>query len=89
MGTLCDETFTIDFLSYLQMDFERTNDRRRLLLLQNNLYGDFSAGWNGIRTNSLGHRLVRGCIEGLSEIDFFPSLAGFGDWFLGLVFLET
>ena len=71
------------------MIFDRTNDPRRLLLLQNNLFGDYSAGWNGIRTNSLGHRLVRGSIEGLGEIEFSPSLGGFGEYSLGLLFLET
>ena len=71
------------------MNFDRTNDPRRLLLLQNNLFGDYLVGWNGVRTNSLGHRLVSGSIEGLSEIEFSPSLDGFGDWFVGLVFLEA
>lgn len=73
------------------MNFDRTNDPRRLYLLQTNLYGDYTAG-NGIRTNSLGHRLVDGSIAGLT--DLVAPHAGvpeeiFMEYFLGLVFLET
>ena len=39
------------------MEFRRTNRARRAYLLQRSLYGDFTAGWNGVRTNSMGHLL--------------------------------
>ena len=70
------------------MNIDRTNDARRFLLLQQSLYGDFSVGWNGIRTNSLGHRLVRGSLDGLTEISA-EGLGDFPGYGLGLVFLEA
>ena len=72
------------------MKFDRTNAPYRLLNLQHNLWGDFYVGFNGIRTNTLGLRLVRGSIDGLTKID--PRAAPdtiFADYAVGLLFLEA
>ena len=42
------------------MEFRRTNQPRRLYLLQRSLFGDYTVGWNGVRTNSMGHLLPAG-----------------------------
>jgi hypothetical protein len=55
--------------------------------MQDNLWGDFTVGWNPIRSNNLGHRLVRGSIDGLTQIKnivTFPE-----DIALALFFVET
>ena len=68
------------------MRFDNINDRLRLLYMQDNLWGDFLVGWNPIRSNSLGLRLARGSVDGITQIDlgFFPE-----DIALGLLFVET
>jgi hypothetical protein len=55
--------------------------------MQDNLWGDFTVGWNPIRSNTLGLRLVRGSVDGLTQIDnlgTFPE-----DIALGLLFVEA
>ncbi len=69
------------------MGFDNTNDHLRLLYMQDNLWGDFTVGWNPVRSNTLGLRLVRGSVDGLTQIDnlwAFPE-----DIALGLLFVET
>ena len=68
------------------MRFDKTNAHLRLLYLQDNLWGDFTVGWNPIRSNTLELRLVRGSVDGLTQIDLraFPE-----DIALGLLFSET
>ena len=69
------------------MRFDNSNDHLRLLYLQDNLWGDFTVGWNPIRFNTLGLlRLVRGSVGDLTQIDLgaFPE-----DIALGLLFTET
>ena len=50
------------------MRFKNTNDNLRRLFMVDNLCGDFTVGWNPIRSNSLGLRLVRGCVYSLTQI---------------------
>ncbi len=71
------------------MRFDKTNETLKLLFLQNNLWGDFTVGWNPIRSNTLGLRLVNGSIDGLTQID--PRFVdGFTtSYALGLLFLEA
>ena len=66
------------------MRFDNTNDHLRLLYLQETLWGDFTVGWNPTRSNSLGLRLVRGSVDGITQIDLgtFPE-----DIALGLLFV--
>ena len=64
------------------MRFDRTNDQLRLLFLQDNLWGDFTIGWNPIRSNSLGLSLVRGSVDGLTKIE----TSDFTEYSLGLMF---
>ena len=64
------------------MPFDKTNDLLRLLILQDNLWGDFTIGWNPIRSNSLGLSLVRGSVDGLTKIETFD----FTEYALGLIF---
>ena len=68
------------------MRFDNTNEPLRLLYMQDNLWGDFTVGWNPIRSNTLGLRLVRGSVDGLTQIDLgtFPE-----DIAMGLLFVET
>ena len=69
------------------MRFDNTNDHLRLLYMQDNLWGDFTVGWNPVRSISLGLRLVVGGIDGLTQIEHtvtFPE-----DIALGLLFVET
>ncbi len=68
------------------MRFDNTNDHLRLLYMQYNLWGDFTVGWNPIRSNTPGLRLVRGSVDGLTQIDLgaFPE-----DIALGLLFVEV
>ena len=56
------------------MRFKNTNEHLRLLYLQDNLWDDFTVGWNPIRSNTLGLRLVRLSVSGLAQIDLgtFP-----------------
>ena len=51
------------------MRFDKTNIPLRSLNLQDNLWGDFTNGWNLITSNTLGFRLVNGSIDGLIQID--------------------
>jgi hypothetical protein len=70
------------------MRFDKTNEPLRLLNLQDNLWGDFTIGWNPIRSNTLGLRLVDGSIDGLTYID--PRFDdGFANYAFGLLFLEA
>jgi len=70
------------------MRFDKTNLPLRLLNLQDNLYGDFTIGWNLARSNTLGFRLVDGSIDGLTKIN--PRFAdGFTSYAFGLLFLEA
>ena len=70
------------------MRFDKTNEPLRLLNLQDNLWGDFTIGWNPIRSNTLGLRLVDGSIDGLTKID--PRFDdGFANYAFGLLFLEA
>ena len=69
------------------MRFANTNDHLRLLFLQDNLWGDFTIGWNPIRTNTLGLRLVRGSVDGLTQIENLGAFTE--DIALGLLFTET
>ncbi len=64
------------------MRFDKTNDQLRLLFLQDNLWGDFTIGWNPIRSNSLGLSLVRGSVDGLTKIEN----SDFTEYSLGLIF---
>ena len=69
------------------MRFDNTNEPLRLLYMQDNLWGDFTVGWNPVRSNTLGLRLVRGSVDGLTQIDnlgTFPE-----DVTLGLLFVEA
>ena len=68
------------------MWFDTTNEPLRMLCMQDNLWGDFTVGWNPIRSNSLGLRLVRGGVDSITQIDLgtFP-----GDIALGLLFVEA
>ena len=69
------------------MRFAQTHDHVRLLFMQDKLWGDFTVGWNPIRSNTLGLRLVRGSVDGLTQIDnlvTFPE-----DIALGLLFVEA
>ena len=67
------------------MRFDNKNDHLRLVFLQDNLWGDFTVGWNPIWSNTLGLRLVRGSVGGLTQIDLgtFPDIA------LGLLITES
>ncbi len=65
------------------MRFDKTNYPLRLLFLQDNLWGDFTVGWNPIRTNNIGLTLVRGTVDGLTKIE---SSVGFPEFALGLIF---
>ena len=61
-----------------------------MLFLQNNLYGDFTIGWNPVRSNTLGLRLVRGSVDGITHLD--PRAAPemfFTNYGFGLLFLEA
>ena len=70
------------------MQFENTNEPLRLLNLQDNLWGDFTIGWNPVRSNTLGLRLVDGSIDGLTYID--PRFSGgITSYAFGLLFLEA
>ena len=70
------------------MRFDKTNEPLRLLNLQDNLWGDFTIGWNPVRSKTLGLRLVDGSIDGLTKID--PRFGGgFANYAFGLLFLET
>jgi hypothetical protein len=70
------------------MRFDKTNEPLRLLNLQDNLWGDFTIGWNPIRSNTLGLRLVDGSIDGLTYID--PRFGGgFTSYAFGLLFFEA
>ncbi len=70
------------------MRFDKTNEPLKLLYLQDNLWGDFTVGWNPIRSNTLGLRLVNGSIYGLTQID--PRFDnGITNYALGLLFLEA
>ncbi len=69
------------------MRFDNTNGHLRLLFLQNNLWGHFAAGWNPIRSNTLGMRLLRGSVDGLTQIDNFGTFPE--DIALGLLFVEA
>ena len=51
------------------MRFDKTNETLRLLNLQDNLSGDFTIGWNAVRSITMGFRLVNGSIDGLTRID--------------------
>ena len=67
------------------MRFDTTNEPLRLLYMQDNLWGDYTVGWNPVRYNTLGLRLVRGSVDGLTQIDnlgAFPE-----DIALGLLFV--
>ena len=69
------------------MRFDNTNDHLRLLYMQDNIWDDFTVGWNPIHSNTLGLRLVRGSVDGLKQIDnlgTFPE-----DIVLGLLFVEA
>ncbi len=69
------------------MRFDTTNEPLRLLYMQDNLWGDFTVGWNPVRSNTLGLRLVRGSVDGLAQIDnlgTFPE-----DIALGLLFVKA
>ena len=69
------------------MRFDKTNAHLRLLYLQDNLWGDFTVGWNPIRSNTLGLRLVRGCVDGLTQIEHIGTFPE--DIALGLLFVEA
>ena len=71
------------------MRFYKTNEPLKLLYLQDNLWGDFTVGWNPVRSNTLGLRLVNGSIDGLTQIDprFVDGFAT--SYALGLLFLEA
>ena len=70
------------------MRFDKTNEPLRILNLQENLWGDFTIGWNPVRSNTLGFRLVDGSIDGLTKID--PRFSGgFTNYAFGLLFLEA
>ena len=68
------------------MRFDNTNEPLRLLYMQDNLWNDFTVGWNPVRINTLGLRLVRGSVDGLTQIalEKFPD-----DIALGLLLVET
>ncbi len=65
------------------MRLDKTNDELRLLFLQDNLWGYFTIGWNPNRSNNLGHRLVRGAVDGLTKLE---SSVGFTEYALELIF---
>ena len=65
------------------MRFDKINDHLRLLFLQDNLWGDYTIGWNPIRSNSFGLTLVRGTADGLTKLE---SSVGFPEFALGLTF---
>ena len=70
------------------MRFDKTNEPLKLLYLQDNLWGDFTIGWNPVRSNTVGLRFVNGGIDGLTKID--PRFDdGFTNYALGLLFLEA
>jgi hypothetical protein len=70
------------------MKFDKPNKPLRILNLQDNLWGDYTIGWNPVRSNTLGFRLVSGRIDGLTQID--PRfVGGFTSYALGLLFLEA
>jgi hypothetical protein len=70
------------------MRFDKTNLPLRLLNLQDNLLGYFIVGWNPVRSNTLGFRLVDGSIDGLTKID--PRFDdGITSYAFGLLFLEA
>ncbi len=69
------------------MRFDKTYEPLRLFNLQDNLWGDFTIGWNPVRSNTLEFRLVDGSINGLTKID--PRCGGrITSYALGLLFLE-
>ena len=51
------------------MRFDKKNDHLRPLYMKDNLWGGFTVGWNHVRSNSLGLRLVRGGVDGLTQIE--------------------
>ena len=63
------------------MQFDKTNDKLRLFFLQDNLWGDFTIGWNPVKSNGLGLSLVRGSVNGLTKI----GNSDFTEYALGLV----
>ena len=67
------------------MRFDKTHDELRLLFLQDNLWGDFTIGWKPIRSKSLGFRLVRGSIDGITKIE----TSDFTENALGLIFRDS
>ena len=70
------------------MRFNKTNFPLRILNLQDNFWEDFTIGWNPVRSNTLGFRLVDGSIDGLTKID--PRFGGgIANYALGLLFLEA
>ncbi len=70
------------------MRFDKTNEPLRILNLQDDLWGDFIVGWNLVRSNTLGLRLVDGSIDGLTQLD--PRFGGgFTSYAFGLLFLEA
>jgi hypothetical protein len=70
------------------MRFDKTNEPLKLLYLQDTSWGDFTVGWNPVRSNTLGFRLVNGSIDGLTQID--PGFVdGFTSYALGLLFIEA
>ena len=70
------------------MRFDKTNLPLRILNLQDDLWGDFTIGWNPVRSNTLGFRLVHGSIDGLTKIN--PRFGGgFASYAFGLLFLKA
>jgi len=70
------------------MRFDKTNEPLRIFNLQDNTWGDFTIGWNPVRSNTLGFRLVNGSIDSLTQIDLsFDD--GFVSYAFGLLFLEA
>ena len=70
------------------MRFKKTNEPLILLKLHDNLWGDFTIGWNPVISNTLGVRLVNGSIDGLTQID--PRLVNvLTIYALGLLFLKA
>ncbi len=67
------------------MRFDNTNDHLRLMYMQDNPWGDFTVGCYPIRPNTL--RLVRGSVDGLTQIDNLGTFPD--DIALGLLFVEA
>ncbi len=59
------------------MRFDNTKDHLRLVYLQDNLRGDFTVGWNPIRSNTLGLRLVRESVDGLKQNRSWDNSGGY------------